>query len=390
MVDMDFLTYLDRREKELVRFTQTLVRINSVNGNELEVARLIQNKLRKHGIMSGLLGKGDRKNLIAEIGKGRKCLILNGHLDTVPLGDPKKWRFPPLSARIHKGRIYGRGSYDMKGGLASLVFALIALKESGVKLNGKIKLVLTWGEETGHLGLKELLRKGCIKADAAIVAEPMPPSKGIRIGARGVLRLELETKGKSAHSGSLSQKGINAVTNMAKLLLELEKLKPRYKKHKLFPPPRISPGTVIEAGEAVNIIPDRCKAQVDCRLSYGQTDKTLLQDIMKLINRIKQKDKDFRVRIRKTCYTPPTIIDERESIVRISRNAIKEILMVNPLLEVSGGVTDGALMVMKGIPAVVFGPFGAKAHSENEYVEVRSLLKAAKAHALAAREFLKE
>lgn len=277
----------------------------------------------------------------------------------------------------------------MKGGLASLVFALIALKESRFKLGGKVKLVLTWGEETGLYGMKELLRRG-IKADAAIVAEPMSHKRGMAIGSRGILRIELETLGKSAHSGSLSQKGINATTKMARLLLELEKLKPRYKKHKLFPPPRISPGTIIEAGEAVNIIPDRCRAETDCRLSYGQTDKTLLQDIQRVIKKIGKQDREFRVRVRKLDYMPPTIIEGRERIARISRNAVKQTMGFRPPLEVSGGVTDGAPMVRKGVPVVIFGLIGAKAHSENEYVEVKSLLRAAKAYVLAAKEFLKE
>lgn len=285
--------------------------------------------------------------------------------------------------------MYGRGSYDMKGGVACLVFALIALRESKTRLGGKLKLVLTWGEEPGFFGMKELLKKG-IKADAAIIGEPMSSSKAIRIGARGILRLELETRGKSAHSGSLPQRGVNAVTKMAKLLLELEKLKPRYKKHKLFPPPRISPGTIIEAGEAINIIPDRCKARVDCRLSYGQTDKTLLRDIQKVINRIKRRDREFRLKLKKSAYVPPTIIDSGEEIVKVSRKAIRETMGFRPKLEVSGAVTDGAPLVGKGIPAVVFGTSGNNAHSENEYVEVSSLLKAAKAYALAAREFLKK
>lgn len=389
---MDILTYLDQHEKELIRFAQALVRINSVNGNETEVARFVQRKLKEHGIRSRMVGKQkERKNLIAEIGKGRRCLILNGHMDTVPLGDPRKWRFPPLSAKIHKGRIYGRGSYDMKGGLASLVFAMIALKECKANLSGRAKLVLTWGEETGLYGMRELVRKG-IRADAAIIAEPTQrkkQKKHLEIGARGALRLELETFGKSAHSGSLSQKGINAVTKMAKLLLELEKLKPRYKKHKLFPPPRVSPGTVIKAGEAVNIIPDKCIAQVDCRLSYGQTDKTLLQDIRKVINRIKRSDKDFRVRVRETEYIPPTIIDKGEKIVRLSGDAVRKITGLRQALSVSGGVSDGAVLVEKRIPALVLGPSGARAHSENEYVEVRELLEAARVYSLTAYMFLK-
>lgn len=384
---MDFLAYLEKHEKDLIRFAQALVRVNSVNGNETGVAKIIQRKLREHGIPSRLVGKQkERKSLIAEIGKGRRCLILCGHLDTVPLGDPRKWRFPPLSARIHKGRMYGRGSYDMKGGVACLVFALTALRESKTKLGGKVKLILTWGEETGLYGMKELVKRG-LRADAAIIGEPS--RKGLEIGARGILRLELETIGKTAHSGSLRQKGVNAVTKMARLLLELEKTRPRYKKHKLFPPPRVSPGTIIEAGEAVNIIPDRCRAQMDCRLSYGQTDKALLRDIRGVANKIRRQDREFRVRVRKLDYIPPTIIDRNEGIVRVSGKAIKQAMGFRPPLEVSGGVTDGAPMVMRGIPAAVFGPLGDRAHSENEYVEVKSLLKAAKAYALAAREFLK-
>ena len=129
---------------------------------------------------------------------------------------------------------------------------------------------------------------------------------------------------------------------------------------------------------------------MDCRLSYGQKEKTLLQDIRKVINRIKRRDREFRIIVRKSCYIPPTIIDRKEKIVKVSRKAIKQIMGFRPKLEVSGGVTDGAPMVEKGIPAVVFGPSGTRQHSENEYVEVKSLAKMAKAYALAAREFLGE
>ncbi len=374
----------------MIRFAQSLIRINSVNNNETKVARVIQKKLKEHGIKSKLIGKNKtRKSLVAIVkGKGYgKSIMLNGHLDTVAISDLKKWKNDPFSAKFVKGKIYGRGSYDMKGGVTAMIYSVISLLESEIKLNGDIILVFNSDEEGGnHTGIRDVLNSG-VKADACIVGEPMRKNK-LRIGSRGIYRFKLITKGKTGHTGSRKKEGINAVTKMAKILLALEKMKPKYKKHKLCPPPRISPGTVIHGGDAINIMPEWCEALVDCRLSLGQTKKTILNEIRKTINSLKKKDQEIDYRLQEIAYCPAYITNEKEKIVEISVKNIKENLGIKPIFAVSGPITDGNLIFAKGIPVVTFGPKGDNSHSENEFVYAKSMLDVARVYCSIVLDFL--
>ena len=377
---MKLLEYLDEKENELVNLTKDLVKIKSISKNEENIRQFIVDFLEKQNVKT----KIEKGNILAETGEGEE-IIFSGHFDTVPF-EKDKWDFGPLSGKIEDGKLYGRGAHDMKGGLACLIFAFLALKNS--EFGGKVKLVLTWGEEIGNKGIKEFL-KNETDTKAVILGEPSPPTH-IEIGSRGLLRLKIKTKGKTAHTGSLSQTGINAVTKMAKLLLKLEDLEFKYKKHDLFPPPRISPGTIINGGTAINIVPSECKAKVDCRLSFGQTKKSSLEDINKVIKGIQNDDKDFKVEVNPKTYIPPTLTSQNEKIVKASKKAREEILGQEQEFKVSGGVTDGARLVEKGVPTVFFGPTGDNYHSENEYVLVDSLLKTAKAYALSVYYFFSD
>ncbi len=387
----EIIKKINSYEKEIISFTQNLIKINSINGNETEVCKLIKKKLSYHGIESKLIGNDKKRlNLIAKI-KGTnhsRSLMFNGHMDTVTFGDLTKWKYNPLSGKLVDGKIYGRGSIDMKGGIAAAVFAAIVIKESKIKLNGDLILAFSTDEEGGnHTGIRYLISKG-IKSTACIVAESMD-NKAIRIGSRGIYRFEVTTKGKTAHTGSLDKIGINAVTKMSKILLTLENMKPNYIKHQMFPPPKITPGTIINGGIAINIIPDTCKALVDCRLSYGQTKKTISSDIRKELKKLKDRDKELSFSIRELAYVPPVIIDKYHKLVKISTKNIRKVLGFKPMLKVSGPVTDGNILMEAGIPNIVFGPLGDREHSENEYVILKSILDISKAFALTAIDFLK-
>lgn len=375
---------------KMIRFLQVLIRVNSVNNNETEIAKIIQKKLKEYGIKSKLIGKNKtRKSLVAIVNGKRqdKSLMLNGHLDTVAVGDYKKWRYEPFSAKFVKGKIYGRGSHDMKGGVAAMIYSVISILESGIKLKGDIVLVFNSDEEAGnHNGVKEVLNSG-IKTDACIAGEPMRKNK-LRIGSRGIYRFKLITKGKTGHTGSVKKEGVNAVTKMAKILLALERMKPKYKKHKLCPPPKITPGTIINRGSAINIIPYRCEALVDCRLSLGQTKKTILNEIRKTINSLTKKDKEISYEIQEMAYSPAYITNEKEKIVKISVKNIKMNLGIKPDFVVSGAVTDGNFIFTKGIPVVIIGPQGENSHSENEFVYAKSLLDIAKVYSSIILDFL--
>ena len=315
-----------------------------------------------------------------------KKLMYSGHLDTVPVGNEKNWKFSPLSGQVSGGKIFGRGASDMKGGLASLTFAAIALnKFKGFA--GEALFVFTRDEEAGFGGAKEVLKKG-IRADACVIAEPN--YEKIVIGCRGGSTIKITTIGKAAHTGSLKHegKGIHAVLKMAKLLLELEKIKPRYTPHPSFPPPKVTPGTIIKGGVAGNVIPDSCEAMVNCRLSLGQTPETILEDIKNHLASLQREDPQLNFKIEEVNSFHPFLIDEKEEIVQVMKKNAEKILGKALPLGVTGGGTDGNIFVPAGIPSVSLGPASENYHAENEWVSIQSLVDCAKIYTLAALDYL--
>ncbi len=372
-------------KKEVIEFTQSLVRINSVNDNETEVSKVIREELSKHGIKSSLFGENKkRQGLVSKVklGNGGKTLLLNGHVDTVKFGNVKKWKYDPLSGKIVGKRLYGRGSFDMKCGISSMVHSVINILDSDV--DGNINMVFSYDEESGnHAGIRDALK--FIKADACLVGEPTDLK--FDIGYRGLYRFEIETIGKTAHTGNLMGEGINATTKMSKVLLALEEMDFTYEEHPIFPPPKITPGTVISGGYAVNIVPDSCKAMVDCRLGLGQTRETLSEDLKKCLGKLKQEDKKLSFRVNELSYIPPFLTDESEKIYSVFYGNIEKELGRKPEIEVCGCACDGNIISNAGIPTVVFGPSGNYAHSENEYVNINSISKCLKIYSASMLDF---
>lgn len=373
--------FLRRHRAQLLQLTQELVRIPSVNGNETAVAKKIAAVLREHGIRSRLFGAlPSRKSLVAEIGKGRKSILLNGHLDTVSVGDDADWRYDPFSAHVSGNRIYGRGAYDMKGAVAAATFAAIAVKTLVPDLSGKLVLLFNADEESGaHMGIKEALAYG-VGADVAICCEPMM-EKTLAIGAKGIYRFELHTQGTTGHTGYPKNR-INAVTKMAQLLLALESLKFKYKKHEMLTPPYVVPGTVITGGTAINMFPEHCRALVDCRLSHGQSLDSVKSQLVNRLDKVKAADPEIHYDMREIGYVPAAITDASHPFVQLSQEAIRVAFGFLPELGSLEGVTDGNFLVDSGMPTVIYGPTGAGLHAANEYVSIPSLLRAAESYAL--------
>lgn len=390
-----------KNSERLTKFVQQLVRIDSVHGNETAVARVIQAELGKFGLRAKIIGDiKDRRMLVCDLGKRRgSTFMLNGHLDTVPFGDRAKWKFGPLSAKISGGRMYGRGTFDMKASVAAAAYAAIALnctgalQNSGSALPGRLRLLFNYDEESGvHSGIREAIRRG-IGADAAIVAEPAsvaedPAGKAIFIGAKGVYRFELMTIGKTGHTGRCGS-GINAVSKMAKLLLALEKLKLSHKKYPAYPPPHITPGTLISGGAGINIYPDSCSAAVDCRLTLGQSLSKVKAEIHSCLEAQVQKDAEIKYRIKDICNVSAGRISEDHPLVAIAGKTVKDLIGRAPQLKIISGVTDGNLLLEAGVPNLGFGVTGGGAHAENEFIEVRDLSLTSKAFALTAQSYLR-
>ncbi|WP_343216244.1 ArgE/DapE family deacylase [Clostridium frigoris] len=266
-------------------FLKDLLRINSSNppGNEILVAMAIAKKLRESGIESTIQSVGNnRANLVARIkGLGhKKSLVFCGHMDTVSVGEIP-WEHEPFGAEEIGGRIYGRGSSDMKGGLAALIMAMIEVSKSGITLEGDLIFAATAGEEVDCIGANTMVADGSLSgAGAMIIAEPSGGE--IFVTHKGALWLEVISYGKTAH-GSMPEHGINAIDNMTCFINALhDKFKFKYKEDILLGGPTLNVAT-ISGGVQANVVPDMCKLQIDIRTVPGQDNQEIISDIKVLL-----------------------------------------------------------------------------------------------------------
>ncbi|MBM4324196.1 MAG: M20 family metallopeptidase, partial [Deltaproteobacteria bacterium] len=325
---------LDRslKKKDLVELTCRLIQIPSENppGNEKKVALFLKPLLSKMGFRVNVyLSPKGRFNVVAEKrwGKGGRNLIFNGHLDVVPSGDPVQWSYPPFGAKVSRGRIYGRGASDMKGGIASFIHAVSIIDRLKTPLlKGSLALHLVSDEEShGHQGMGFLAKKGRIRGNAVIVGEPT--NLDLVIAQKGALWFRISTFGKSAH-GSRPSQGINAIEKMMKLIDQLNSI-PLLKEHPLLGKPTINIGK-IQGGTKVNIVPERCEIEVDRRLLPNENKEEILREIKEAIESLQAQDPLLKYQIEEIDYAEPSEIHPDEGIVRIGLEAGQEVLGETP------------------------------------------------------------
>ncbi|HIE41104.1 MAG TPA: M20 family peptidase [Candidatus Aenigmarchaeota archaeon] len=393
---------IEKSEDEQIKFLQKLVQTKSVNPNmddptksspydpiELEVAELIFNKLKEIGLSPKFEGvSSSRPNVVCEFGQGKKTLIFNGHMDTVP--PAREWDFNPFLGAIKNGKLYGSGALDMKSALCCYIFMAKALLKFERELKGKILLQFVIDEEpmaASHFGISYLLEKG-YTGDAAIIGEP--GTRKITIGNRGGYRFKIEVIGDAVHTGSREweqkKEGLNAILEMTKIINALQNFEFPIKKHPLFPGRKnvLTFPTLIKGGKAINIVPDSCVAFGDARILPGVTKEFVEKEIKKRINKLGVKYK-----LTPIVYVPAVFIEPEERIVQILKSNAKKMLKREPITEGAGPWSDMWMFIGRGIPAVNFGCDGKGFHDKNEYVEIKSVIDVTKIYALTALDFLK-
>ena len=264
-----------------VRLTQELVAFDTINppGQELACIEMLAGVLSEAGLQTKIHGFGEsRANLVATLGEG-PALCFTGHVDTVPLGNAP-WQRAPFGGEIIDGRLYGRGSTDMKSGVAAFVSAACAVSRSGRKTGGCITLIITAGEETGCDGAKVLVKADALKkGDALVVAEPT--SNMPMVGHKGALWLRAVTTGVTAH-GSMPHLGVNAAYKAARALHKLESFEFNEAPHPHLGRPTLNVGAV-RAGINVNSVPDRAEIDIDIRtipsLSHARVKEHLAVEL---------------------------------------------------------------------------------------------------------------
>lgn len=210
-------------DEEKIKILSDMIAIKSVNENEIEVANYLKELLAKYGIESKIVPVTDtRVNLVAEIGSGSPVIGVSGHMDVVSHGDESEWTSDPFTLTERDGKLYGRGTNDMKAGLVNLALVMIELKENNELKNGTVRFLATTGEEVGGAGSKKLYEEGYMNdVDYLWVAEPSHDT--IIYAHKGSLNLRVRSIGEAAHS-SMPDQGYNAINPLMKYLLELDEM----------------------------------------------------------------------------------------------------------------------------------------------------------------------
>lgn len=364
-------------EKYIVETLKNLIKTRPVNppGQEEEAAFVIKEELEKLGAKTTLdYVKPKRPNVIGSFeGKNQKgrVLLFNGHTDVVPPGP--NWTVDPFEGVVKNGKVYGRGAVDMLGGLAAMLGAIKAIVDGGYEFKGKLLYTAVMAEETGGDGAIKLVKDG-IKANYAYVSEPSDLE--VVIAERGLIWFKIKCIGKAAHA-SMPHLGINAIEILAKALLAIKDIKYDYEPHELLGCHTFNIG-LINGGVKTNIVAPDCEATIDIRIIPTLSFETVEERIRETLN-IFEKNYGVKFTVQVIGKAEPFEVDKDLKIVKLTCEAFKEALNMEPKFGGMPGVTDGRFFIKAGIPTIILGPGPHfNAHKADEYVEIESLVKLAK------------
>lgn len=381
-------------KKRTTDLLQQLVQIESVNPSlapgakgEGEIAHFVVTILEEAGVEAKVEEVAPhRPNVIGRLpgSGGGKTLIFNAHLDTVTVEGMED----PFSGHITDGKLFGRGAWDTKGGLAAGLAALLAIHEAPVPLAGDLILVGAIDEEHASLGTQALLQE--VQADGCIILEPSDLALWVAHG--GFAWVEVETRGVTAH-GSLPDEGVDAISKMGRVLVALEELGKRIHRHKDFHPPlggdTMNPSlhaSLIEGGREWSSYPDRCLLRLERRMIPTETPEEVESELENLLHRLAAEDPQFKAEWRMTMARRPWQAEEGLLLESLEAACTDE--LGAPTERATGLIwTDAALMQEAGIPTVILGPKGEGKHALVEYVEIDSVVVCARILTRTAIEF---
>ncbi|EUJ31994.1 succinyl-diaminopimelate desuccinylase [Listeria floridensis FSL S10-1187] len=363
-------------QQERVQILKDIINIDSTNGNEEAVASYLSDLFARHGIDSKKVQFAEKRaNLVSEIGEsGKRVLGFSGHMDVVDAGDLSKWSFPPFEATEKDGKLYGRGSTDMKSGLAAMVIAMIELKDEKKALPGKVKLLATVGEEVGELGAEQLTSNGYADdLDALVIGEPSGPQ--ICFAHKGSMNYTVTSIGKNAHS-SMPQLGVNAIDNLMLFYNEVEKFVASVNETSKLLGDFTHNATVVTGGNQVNSIPEFAKLQGNIR-TIPEVDNAEIQSVFKKIVDRLNEQADVKLNLVWDYNKLPVFSDKDSSIAKLAQQGYKNKMGESIPLVASPGTTDAAefIKAKKEFPVIIFGPGNAQlAHQVDECVDVKNYL----------------
>lgn len=356
-------------EEEKIKILADLIAIKSVNENEIEVANYLKDLFAEYGIASKIVPVTDtRVNLVAEIGSGSPVIGISGHMDVVSPGDENEWTSDPFSLTERDGKLYGRGTNDMKAGLINLALVMIELKENNELRKGTVRFMATTGEEVGGAGSKKLYDEGFMEdVDYLWVAEPSHDT--IIYSHKGSLNLRVTSIGEAAHS-SMPEHGYNAINPLMKYLLELdEKLNSDERKNEVLDKLVMST-TIFNAGNQVNSVPEKAVVEINVR-TIPEFDNDEVIDLFKT-TASKYNEEGSNINVEVTMSLPSVFTSGQSDMVELTKELGKKHLGLDISVKGSPGVTDASNLLRgkdENFPFMMFGPGETKmAHKTDEYV----------------------
>jgi succinyl-diaminopimelate desuccinylase len=402
--------WIDAHTKDLVDLTCRLVNIDTTvppGLNYPKIAQLLASELKDLGTtptvsyipeatirrrVSPEVGlKGPRPNTYATL-KGERDgpkILLNGHVDVVP-ADPAGWSHDPFKPVVKNGKIYGRGSADMKGSDACEIFSLKALVETGVKFSGSITPTFTTDEEVGgYSGVNYLIDKHVITKDTDYCLSTDSGIEGLHIASLGDAEYLITVKGKAAHSGR-GWTGVNAIEYGASLIEDLKELgvtvskrRSRIDAEPIWGTKKMRPGLYVntaKGGLKGNIIPDTFEILVDRRFIPEEKADQVRREVERVVKEFGAKHREIKVSFKPVLGYDPMYTRPNHSLVRTVRRVARKVLEKNVPLCGSQGSTDVAAVTALGIPVTVLGAtrHDSNIHGIDEHVRINDLVSVTK------------
>ena len=369
-------------EKETTEFLADMVRVPSFSTKEKGVIDVIKKEMEKVGFDEARVdGLG---SIIGRIGNGPRIIAFDAHIDTVYPGDKSQWDFDPFEPKVEDGKIWGRGTVDQEGGMASMVYAGKIIKELG--LQNEFTLLFTgtvMEEDCDGLCWQYLIKEEKIVPELVVITEPT--NLNIYRGHRGRMEIQISIKGVSCH-GSAPERGDNAIYKMSRIALEIEKLNERLKVD-----PFLGKGSVV-VSEFKSEAPSQCAVSdfasiyLDRRLTVGETRESAIAEVKDAAKRAGYPDVTVEVPEykEKACtglvypidkYYPTWVLEEDSPWVKNAAETYESVFNKKPLIDKWTFSTNGVIISgMHGIPCIGMGPGNeVLAHAKNENCPIEHL-----------------
>ena len=384
---------------EILDFTKALMAVPTENppGRAYEkCAKLLSRKLDEIGLDNKVMkvpnaGEYPRYCVLSFLGKGNRTLYFHGHYDVVPGESEEQFR-----PHLKDGKLFGRGSSDMKGGLAAMIYALKALGELSDELTGRVGLTIVPDEETGGtLGSQYLAEMGLLGRNGIGMLTAEPTNGAIWNANRGAISMKVSVSGRPAHVG-LHYEGVNAFENMLIVANALVRLKREVEKRRTkF---RLKPDTArrsilliggqCQGGTNFNIVPAKCSFTIDRRMNPEEELRTEKSKLVRVLNILKRDGIDLEFEILQEARSAS--VSENQPVAQALAECVGIVTGRRPRFEMCPGVLETRFYIDRGIPAIAYGPgLLTVSHGPNEFVRVKDIYTCAAAYALAAWKILR-